>query len=44
MEIKFKNCGSTHYIKNGKIREKQRYKCKECGYNFVVGDERENKT
>ena len=28
-------------MKNGKIREKQRYKCKECGYNFVIGDERE---
>ena len=29
-----------HYMKNGKIREKQRYKCKECGYNFVVCDQR----
>jgi len=28
-------------MKNGKIREKQRYKCRECGYNFVIGDERE---
>jgi transposase-like protein len=41
MEVKCKNCGSTNYMKNGKIREKQRYKCKECGYNFVIGDERE---
>jgi hypothetical protein len=24
------------------MRGKQRYKCKECGYNFVVGDERTN--
>ena len=30
-----------HYMKNGIIREKQRYKCKECGYNFVIGDKRE---
>mgnify|MGYP000854152258 CR=1 FL=1 len=41
MDIKCKNCGSTHYMKNDKVREKQRYKCKECGYNFVIGDERE---
>jgi len=22
------------------VRDKQRYKCKECGYHFVLGDER----
>ena len=27
--------------KNGKVRGKQCYKCKACGYNFIVGDERE---
>jgi transposase len=27
-------------VKSGKVRGKQRYKCKDCGYNFVVGDER----
>jgi len=32
-----KNCKSKKVIKSGKVREKQRYKCKECGYHFVVG-------
>lgn len=41
MEITCKDCGSNRYVKNGKVRDKQRYKCKECGNNFVVGDERE---
>ena len=40
MEIVCKRCGSTHCIKNGKVRGKQRYKCKACGYNFVKGDKR----
>ena len=35
-----KNCQSEKVVKNGIIRQKQRYKCKECGYNFVVGDDR----
>ena len=30
-------------VKAGKIRGKQRYKCKDCGYAFVVGDERNEK-
>jgi len=37
-----KNCRSEKVIKNGKVRGKQRFKCKTCGYNFVVGDERTN--
>ncbi len=41
MEKVCKNCGSHKYIKNGKVRSKQRFKCKSCGYNFVLGDERE---
>lgn len=41
MEIICKNCGSTDCTKNGKVRNKQRYKCKSCGYNFVEGDKRE---
>ena len=41
MRILCKNCGSDHYQKNGKVRGKQRYKCKACGLNFVEGDERE---
>jgi len=39
-QIICKKCGSEKITKNGKIRKKQRYKCKECGCNFVVGDER----
>ena len=37
-----KNCKSVKVVKSGKVRGKQRYKCKECGYNFVIGDERTN--
>ena len=36
-----KECGSADFSKNGKVRGKQRYKCKVCGYNFIVGDQRE---
>ena len=35
-----KNCQSEKVIKSGQVRNKQRYKCKECGYNFVIGDGR----
>jgi transposase-like protein len=35
-----KHCNSTKIVKNGVVREKQRYLCKECGYNFVKGDAR----
>jgi transposase-like protein len=41
MAITCKNCGSENYVKNGKVRKKQRYKCKACGNNFIVGDELE---
>jgi transposase len=37
-----KNCKSDRVVKSGKVRGKQRYKCKECGYHFVIGDERTN--
>jgi transposase-like protein len=37
-----KNCKSERVVKSGKVRGKQRYKCKDCGYNFVEGDERTN--
>jgi transposase len=33
-----KNCHSSHTSKSGKVRGKQRYKCKDCGLNFVEGD------
>ena len=41
--VKCKRCGSDKTVKNGKVREKQRYLCKQCGCHFVEGDERENK-
>ena len=36
--IECKNCKSQNTVKNGIKRKKQRYKCKECGYNFVIGN------
>ena len=38
--ISCKNCYNTHTVKNGFVRDKQRYQCKMCGYNFVLGDAR----
>jgi transposase-like protein len=38
--IECKNCHATRIIKSGFVREKQRYKCKECGVHFVEGDAR----
>jgi transposase len=38
--IPCKNCHQNHTVKNGSIRNKQRYKCRSCGYNFVEGDAR----
>jgi len=35
-----KNCHGAETVKNGCVRHKQRYQCKACGYNFVVGDDR----
>jgi len=29
-------CDSTHISRNGIVKEKQRYKCKDCGYNYTV--------
>jgi len=37
-----KRCGSDSAVKNGKVRDKARYKCKKCGLNFVEGDGRVN--
>ncbi len=41
--IECKRCGSTETVKNGMVRGTQRYLCKQCGYHFVYGDQRENK-
>ena len=37
-----KNCQNEDVVKNGKVRGKQRYKCKHCAYNYVEGDARTN--
>jgi transposase-like protein len=29
-------CESTERVKNGIVRDLQRYKCKKCGFNFTV--------
>ena len=36
MSLKCKQCGSSSYVKNGFIKSSQRYKCKECGINFII--------
>ena len=30
------NCSSEHNIKSGVVKERQRHKCKDCGYFFTV--------
>jgi transposase-like protein len=30
------NCGSSTYVKSGIVNDRQRYKCKSCGYYFTV--------
>jgi len=37
-----KNCDSKQTVKNGIVAGKQRYLCKECGFNFREGDNRTN--
>jgi transposase len=37
-----KKCQSERTVKSGIVRGKQRYQCKDCGYNFVLGDGRTN--
>ena len=39
-EIICKKCSSKDCIKSGYIRDNQRYKCKSCGCNFKIGDNR----
>jgi transposase len=40
-KIVCKKCSSNSIVMSGKIRSQQRYKCKSCGCNFIVGDKRE---
>ena len=35
MGLRCKRCGSEHHVKNGLMRTKQRYLCKDCGLNFT---------
>ncbi len=35
-----KHCGKSNFVKNGFVRGKQRYRCKECGYNFTETPQR----
>jgi transposase-like protein len=35
-----KKCQSSNIVKNGFVRSKQRYHCKDCEYNFVERDNR----
>jgi transposase-like protein len=39
-DILCKKCGGSRCVKSGYIRENQRYKCKDCGCNFKLGDNR----
>lgn len=29
-------CKSTKYVKNGMVKDRQRYKCKQCSYSYTV--------
>jgi transposase len=33
--LRCKRCGSEEHVKNGLMRDKQRYRCKACGLNFT---------
>ncbi len=44
MSIKCKFCSSLKIVKNGFVRDLQRYSCKSCNKNFVKGDKRENES
>jgi transposase-like protein len=35
VRIRCKSCWSSGYVKNGFVRDLQRYKCKDCGCNFT---------
>src|SRR3954453_13206068 len=35
MGLRCKRCGSEKHVKNGLMRGKQRYLCKDCGLNFT---------
>ena len=43
MKLKCSKCGHKDFIKNGFMKNKQRYKCKKCNCNFTEGDKRKEK-
>ncbi len=38
--IRCKRCNCENIVKNGIVRGSQRYRCKECRFNFIEGDAR----
>lgn len=42
MKDRCKLCGSEKVVKNGFVRGVQRYKCRSCNKNYVIGDRRSN--
>lgn len=36
--MKCPRCGSIKYIKAGRVCDKQRYRCKDCGYHFTINN------
>ena len=40
IELSCKFCSSSAIVKNGFVRGMQRYRCKECLENFIIGDKR----
>ena len=34
-ELRCKRCGDAAFVKNGRVRGQQRYRCKACGLNFT---------
>ena len=41
MEVCKRCSNNRRIVKNGLVRGKQRYRCSQCGYNFVLGDGRQ---
>ena len=39
-EINCKKCSRSNCVKNGTVRGKPRWLCKDCRYNFTIGDAR----
>ena len=42
--MKCKKCKSSNRVKRGIVKGKQRYTCKECGYNYTVEEKSTSKS